>query len=33
MQMLIQQTTDLVDPSIRAQEGAVIDHEAFHARS
>ena len=33
LQMLIQQTTDLVDPSIRAQEGAVIDHEAFHTCS
>jgi hypothetical protein len=30
--MLIQQTTDLVDPS-RRKEGAIIDHETFNSRS
>jgi hypothetical protein len=33
MQMLIQQTTALVDLSVRAQEEIIIDDEALHARS
>ena len=32
VQMLIQQTTDLVDLSTRAQQEIIIDDEASHAR-
>jgi len=32
VQMLIQQTTDLVDLSARAQQEIIIDDEASHAR-